>query len=212
MKTIMFFNIKGGVGKTTSTVEIGCALGVLGLRVVALNLVTLGDLEMRHGFVSNIDIQPDADINVATLSQKIDCLEKLKYEVALLDCPTDTIAPNVKALSCADIVVVPVTPSGNAYTSTKKCIDMIEQEQMRRSQILPYKILFNFLQGNSQVCLAEYEFLSNLYKELVLHPSVPHERHFYYSENYRGSIVELAPQAKASRAYYQIAKKVLNIL
>ncbi|HVS71405.1 MAG TPA: AAA family ATPase [Phycisphaerae bacterium] len=106
MRTIAFFNQKGGVGKTTTTANLGAALADAGKRVV------LVDLDPQANLTTHLGIDPEADRTQASniyrvLTDGIPLAESLQevegFEGRL------RVAPATSDLAAAEMELVSVT-------------------------------------------------------------------------------------------------------
>ncbi len=75
MKTLAFMNQKGGVGKTTTCLNVGAALSLCGFKVLLVDIDPQGDLTYSAGFDEIGDNEPTIyevlsgfNINAAILS------------------------------------------------------------------------------------------------------------------------------------------------
>ncbi len=108
MKTIAITNQKGGVGKTTTTLTLGCALAEMGRRVALVGLDSQRDL---CGFSDSIEAEnlqffnADAKTLKATLKRAASTCGADGF--ALLDCPPALGVEVAAALSQSDAVLIP---------------------------------------------------------------------------------------------------------
>jgi chromosome partitioning protein len=100
MRTIAFFNQKGGVGKTTTTVNLGAALAEAGKRVV------LVDLDPQANLTTHLGIEPErAALNTyRVLTDGIplaECLQEVTGQIRVAPSSTDL------AVAEQELVAVP---------------------------------------------------------------------------------------------------------
>lgn len=140
MKILAISNYKGGVGKTTSTANIGAELARAGLRVLLVDMDPQGSLTFSLGIHApahtladailqgelarpipaweNVDLlaadRTMVRVELAMESRDIvaDVLKPLrkKYDVALLDCPPHFGILHLSALAAADHIITPMEP------------------------------------------------------------------------------------------------------
>jgi chromosome partitioning protein len=144
-KLVAVGNLKGGVGKTTLAVSIACALadhgkaavvdadaqasasawsasGKLPVEVVALPLGADGERATAAWLERLVEIKSDVD-------------------VVLLDLPPNLGAATVAALSLADLLLVPVPPSGMDLRAAERTLALLQQARKVRRGAKPAALL-----------------------------------------------------------------------
>ncbi len=105
MRIIALFNQKGGVGKTTTTANLGAALADAGKRVVLI------DLDPQANLTTHLGIDPDADSTLAANTYRV-----LTDGIPLVEVLQDVegfegrlkVAPAVSDLAAAEVELVSV--------------------------------------------------------------------------------------------------------
>ena len=115
-RVISIFNQKGGVGKTTTTINLGAALAELGRRVLLVDFDPQGGLSLGLGVnahalplentVYHALMDPAADIQ-QILKRALATL-KDEYDVILIDCQPTMGQLTVNALVASHEVIVPL--------------------------------------------------------------------------------------------------------
>lgn len=110
MKTIVFANQKGGVGKTTIAGHVAVRAAAAGERVVLMDTDPQGSLAHRWNARRSQDVQ----FSVAQLDMLVEQLRALEtegYTLAIVDTPPAITATIATVLQAADLVVIPTRPS-----------------------------------------------------------------------------------------------------
>ncbi|CKN46288.1 initiation inhibitor protein [Mycobacterium tuberculosis] len=118
-KVIAMCNQKGGVGKTTSTINLGAALGEYGRRVLLVEPRVSIDDVLIHSRVKNMDLVPSnidlsaAEIQLVNEVGREQTLARAlypvldRYDYVLIDCQPSLGLLTVNGLACTDGVIIP---------------------------------------------------------------------------------------------------------
>ncbi len=134
-------NQKGGVGKTTLAVNLaslfaGRADVVLVDADPQATAVEWGEAGSLPARVLAIPLDDDAD--PARWARTVAGLEA---EVVVIDCPPQRGAAMAAALALADVLVIPVTPSGADLRATERTLELVAEARRRRGDGLPRVLL-----------------------------------------------------------------------
>ena len=98
MRTIALMNQKGGVGKTTTAVNLGAALAELGKRVCLIDLDPQSHLTINYGIEPSSDIVSMYDVLVDDRSF-LEAVQRIDENIALLPSSIDLAAAEVELVS-----------------------------------------------------------------------------------------------------------------
>lgn len=125
MKTIVYSNLKGGVGKTTHSAHFACALEDLG-----------------HGPVVTMDLDPQGSLsawwndrtaatpafalieNVDELEAKHAALVEAGYTWCVIDTPPSNAVINEAAMKLADLIIIPIKHSPHDIRAAGTTVDL----------------------------------------------------------------------------------------
>lgn len=137
-------NLKGGTGKSTIAVNLVSAMAAGGRRVVLVDADAQGtatDWHAGHRLPAAVETLPltdgrDAHAWVARALQL-----KIGAERVVVDLPPQVGPGIASALLIADLLVVPVTPSGVDLRATGKVLDLLRRARAVRGGLKPLCLL-----------------------------------------------------------------------
>lgn len=116
MRTIAIMNQKGGVGKTTTTVNLGAALAELGFHVLLVDMDPQAHLTINYGFEPNSEVPSLYDVLIEDRSL-LEAIQKFDERIALVASSID--------LAGAEIELVGMT---NRESILKKKLDVAKED------------------------------------------------------------------------------------
>ena len=176
-KVISIINHKGGVGKTTTTANLGGALTQKGYRVLLVDLDGQANLTMSLGLSSDLDETIYSYKNKEGLEIVPSCLDlsaietelmnepvrelilkslleniRDRYDYILIDCPPSLSLLSLNALTASDGIIIPVQAHYLAMRGMDKLVNIINKVKSRINPSLSiYGILITMYDGRTNL-------------------------------------------------------------
>src|SRR3954452_16734333 len=98
MRTIALMNQKGGVGKTTTTVNLGAALAEAGKRVLLIDIDPQSHLTINYGLEPSPDLNSLYDVLVDEMNIR-DAIHKVGDRIGVIPSSIDLAAAEIELVS-----------------------------------------------------------------------------------------------------------------
>ncbi len=235
MKIIAIANQKGGVSKTTTTLNLGAGLHRKGKKVLLIDLDTQGDLSANlktaEGEINLLDVATgkaqmkdiiqttDSGIDLIPSSGGLVNLEKqitsfdfsaLDYDFILIDCPPAMSGNTVAAIRASDGVLIPTTADLYAVKSVKAIARSVSNLDRRLVGIVltRYNERFNISAQVLSGLEALADELGTKLFDSYIHESVAIRE----SQLTNSTIFEYAPESVPADDYLKLAKEIMKII
>ena len=203
---IAVINQKGGVGKTTTTVNLGAALAEAGYRVLLIDLDRQQSL--LHFDVTDNDKLVLAAATPESLAQT---LSSCQYDFALLDCPPVLDREAAAALLVADIAVAPTPPRFLEIAGFALLRNVVQEAVERGNPGLKLRILVTMRDARA-VIQRDYEGgLRQMFGGETFETTVPRSLAFEKAADARASVVTFEPKSSGASAYRALAQEVIKL-
>lgn len=237
MRIIAISNQKGGIGKTTTTMNLGAGLAMKGKRVLLVDLDRQGNLSMyalpeferaaknpfslfsvlsgEAGFSDvieevgeNLSIIPAA-ANLDELRERAMSLDfsSLPFDYVLLDCPPAMEGATVSAIRASEGVIVPATADKFSFESLVEIYESLQTLGRKLNGILIGKY-YERLSISKQL-KEDYERLAAQIGTKV-YPVVRDSVAIRESQLFKQSVFEYEPQGNGAADFAALAEEVLK--
>jgi chromosome partitioning protein len=223
-RVISFANQKGGVAKTTTTLNLGVAFAEQGLKVLLIDLDPQGNLTMSQGMnpdaidrsvfdvlVHRLPLQEvihhaEVDLAVSSIAVVRD-----GYDYVLIDTPPSLGLLTINALVASSGVIVPVQCE---YLSLRGLVQLENTLSMIRENLNPEVaiegILPTMYDSRTLHAREAVEILQENFGDLVFDTKIRKTVRYAEAPVKGTSVLKYDPSGSAAEAYRQLAKEVLN--
>lgn len=203
---ISVINQKGGVGKTTTVVNLGVALAEAGEDVLLIDLDTQRDLTSYAGGVPGVAFQ-QAD------ARSLPSLLASAPAFTLLDCPPALGAEAAAALRVADIALVPLQAEYLALRGLKRLLETVEvarDPRRKGNPNLQLKILLTMADSRDPASADIISDVQRRFKGHVLPVVVKRSPLFSGAALAHQSILQYSPRSHGAAAYREVARQFIK--
>lgn len=204
---IAVINQKGGVAKSTSTVNIGVALALSGARVLLLDLDTQRDLLSYSDLVPGVTVASADHKSLPTHLKNGSPQDD--YEHALLDCPPALNEESAAALKVAHVALVPLQAEYAALRGLARLMETIEVARSRYNPNLRLKILLTMYDARARHCAEVEAEVRKRFGAQVLTPVIRRSIAFAEASLSHQSILQFAPRSAGAQAYRAVAQQLI---
>ena len=255
-KIISLVNQKGGVGKTTTSINLSAALGQYGKRVLLIDMDPQSNATTGLGFSStdfshdiyevltgqtttqkaikrtkfkNLSLMPStlnlAGIDVefvkkmledSTFRQNEQLKNALKeidedYDYVIIDCQPSLGIGTMNALVASDSVIIPVQCEFFALDGITQLLNSIIMVQSSMNPNLKIEgVLLTMLDGRTNIGLEVIEEIRKYFKDKVFNTIIPRLVRLVEAPSHGKPINEYDPDSRATLAYANLAKEVIE--
>ena len=233
-EVIVITSGKGGVGKTTTTANIGAGLSKLGKKVVIIdtdlglrnldvvmgmeNLVVYGSCRLRQALIKDkrhpdLCLLPSAqtkDKSAVSPGQmkKLTAELKEEFDYILLDCPAGIEQGFQNAIAGADRALVVTTPEVSSIRDADRIIGLLEQNQIRTIDLIINRIRMDMVKRGEMMSVEDVtEILPiDLIGAIPLIGILPDDEQVVIGTNQGEPVIGL--DSKAGKGYLNICKRI----
>ena len=199
-------NQKGGVGKTTTALNLGAALALAGQRVALVDLDLQRDL---FAYAESLAM-PGVSIEAADASTLGSILSAREFDFALLDCPPALAEESAAALKIADWVVVPVAAEFPAVRGLARVLQTVEAARAVNPK-LQTRLIVTMLDRRSDHGPTIWAAIQAIPGVAHFQTPVPRAVLFSKAASSGQSVVQLAPKSPGAVAYVALAQEVITL-
>ena len=235
MKVIAIANQKGGVGKTTTAVNLGCALAEEGLRLLLIDLdpqgnatSSLGMQELEGeslyapllGGVSITEKIAGAEVEIARMDNHLtrlaETLAPLRsdetFDFVLLDCPPSLGILMTNALAAADELLTPIQCEYLALEGLVKIDRVIEQVRISggNDRLKIGDIVMTMFDGRTNLSTQVVADVRDHFGERVYETVIPRTVRLSEAPSFGKSIFEYDSNGAGARAYRALAAEFIR--
>jgi chromosome partitioning protein len=199
---ISIINQKGGVGKTTTALNLGAALAEVGQKVL------LVDLDPQRSLLFHADGQDGLDIRAASGRTLNSLLEREDFDFALLDCPPTLGAEAAAALKVADLAIAPTPPRVLDLAGLAQLRETIHIARGSGNAGLQLRIVFTMRDARVTIQQDYENHLRAAFPIETFATTIPKAAVFERAADAHTSIFAFAPRSNSCTAYRALAREV----
>ncbi len=230
-KIVAIVNNKGGVGKTTATVHIGCALAQAGKKVLCVDMDTQANLAqnfLTRKYVNTAlknaqngsPLPPErhsSGVDILTLSfyeatEKVYIASiqarKNEYDFILIDSPPSLEKRTIASLQASEYILIPTEAEQFAFSGISNLLQLAATYNLK-----VLGVFINKYDPKKQVHKAFRSFIADQFSQVFLNDSIPMSTVFPNAQAENKTGFEFYSSKKSNpalEAYHAIAKSMIE--
>ena len=255
-KVIALVNNKGGVGKTTTSINLSASLAYLGKKVLLIDLdpqgntttgtgINKGDVDYTvynvltgscdindaiiHTEFKRLDLLP-SNINLSGIETEFitrskeeptfaksfqlkNNVDKIRdnYDFIIIDCPPSLGIITINAYVAANSVIIPVQCEFLALEGIMQLLNSIMLAQRQLNPDLEIEgVLLTMLDARANLGFEVVEEIRKYFKDKVYNTIIPRLVRLAECPSHGKPIIAYDPKCRATDAYLNLAKEVIN--
>ncbi|WP_334473197.1 ParA family protein [Arsenophonus sp. PmNCSU2021_1] len=206
-KIVSFLNGKGGVGKTTLTLNVATALGNKGLTVIAIDTDPQSSLSDFYHKKMPFDLaEADSEKEVYKVKKNFD-----SYDFIIIDGAGSLNSISSAAVFMSNLVIMPITPSALDFRASGSLVEAIEA----RNDTQPNKVIARWVINKTISSAVMTSILKDGISESGIEAfktQISQRQSYIRSLNNEGSTIYDSKDTKARGEIDLLTKEILEVL
>ena len=223
-KIIAIANQKGGVGKTTTAVNIAASIGYYGYRVLLVDADPQGNATSGFGIQKRtVDRSTyevllgqcsarDAILTTRVMRLKEELVRvKGEYDFVLIDCPPSLGMVTLNALSACDSLIIPIQCEYYALEGLSQLVTTVRQvKRLYNPGIEIEGVLLTMYDGRLNLTLQVVDEVKKYFPEKVFKNVIPRNVRLSEAPSFGQPVLYFDRSSRGSQAYEALTAEILD--
>ena len=210
-KVIAVFNQKGGVGKTTTNVNLTASLGAMGKKILVLDLDPQGNTTSGYG----IDKQSVDGTIYDVIIDGVDINETIlntEFENIFIDCPPSLGMLTINSLTAVDSVLIPIQCEYYALEGVSQLMGTIKLVKSRLNPNLDIQgVVLSMFDGRANLSIQVVDEVKRYFKGSVYTTLIPRNVRLAEAPSHGKPVIYYDSKCKGAVAYMELAEEFIDL-
>ena len=204
-RTIVIANQKGGVGKTTTSINLSAALAEQGQKVLVI------DMDPQGNTTSGLGVEKDEVENKEYLLKNALDEVKDQYDFIIIDCPPSLNLLTINSMCAGDTVLVPIQCEYYALEGLSQLMHTIDLVKERLNPNLEMEgVVFTMYDARTNLSLQVVESVKNNLNQKVYKSIIPRNVRLAEAPSYGMPITKYDKRSTGAESYRLLAEEVIH--